>query len=319
MTETFQPLNPDKHIPKNEDLSFLAGIFTVFLCTIFGSNAVAIKISLSGLGVFTAAGTRFSIAALAIILWAIITGRSFRIKKGQTHHLLIISILFTVQLSLFYLGLSKSNASRGTLIVNLQPFFTLFLAHFFIFGDQISKRKVIGIFLGFSGVAFVFLEKTGITADFQIGDLVILIASFLWACNAVYIKRIINEFRSFHIVVLYPMIFSVPWFFLESYLWDKKMIIYLDQHIIGSLLYQSFITASFGYMAWNSLLKKYGAVSLHSFIFIMPISGVLLGGIILGEPITDKILLALLLIVSGILIIHLKPLKHIPPFFFHRG
>jgi len=54
------------------------------------------------------------------------------------------------------------------------------------------------------------------------------------------------------------------------------------------------------------MLKKYGAVSLHSFIFIMPIAGVLLGGLVLGEPITPKILLALLLIVSGIFIVNLK-------------
>jgi len=59
------------------------------------------------------------------------------------------------------------------------------------------------------------------------------------------------------------------------------------------------------------MLKKYGAVSLHSFIFIMPIAGVLLGGLVLGEPITPKILLALLLIVSGIFIVNLK-LVHTP-------
>jgi len=41
----------------------------------------------------------------------------------------------------------------------------------------------------------------------------------------------------------------------------------------------------------------------------MPISGVLLGGVILGEPITVNILIALLLIVTGILVIHFKQKK----------
>ncbi len=144
---------------ENQELPFLAAIFTVCLCTLFGANAVAIKISLSGLGVFTTAGLRFSIASVAVFIWALVTGRSLKIKKGQIHQLLIISGIFTVQLSLFYLGISKSNASRATLLVNLQPFFTLFLAHYFIPGDRITRRKILGILMGFAGVAFVFLEK----------------------------------------------------------------------------------------------------------------------------------------------------------------
>ena len=296
--------------PQNKDFSFLAASFTMFICMLFGANAVAIKISLEGLGVFTTAGIRFCIASVAIFLWARITGRSFEIKTEQILQLIVIAVVFTAQLSLFYLGLSKSNASRGTLLVNFQPFFTLFLAHFFIPDDRITKRKIMGILLGFVGVAFVFLEKKGVTSDFNTGDVLILTAAFLWACNAVYTKRIISAFKPFQIA-LFPMIFSVPVFFLEGVLWDHHMIAFIDSKIVGAMVYQSLVTASFGFVIWNSLLQKYGAVALHSFIFIMPITGVLLGGLILGEPITINILIAMLLIVTGILIIHIKQKKPI--------
>ena len=218
--------------PQNKDFSFLAASFTVFICMLFGANAVAIKISLEGIGVFTTAGIRFGIASVAIFLWARITGRSFEIKKEQFFQLILIAIVFTAQLSLFYLGLSKSNASRGTLLVNFQPFFTLFLAHFFIPGDRITKRKIMGILLGFAGVAFVFLEKKGVTSDFEVGDVMILAAAFLWSCNAVYTKRIISAYKPFQIA-LFPMIFSVPFFFLEGVLWDHHMITFIDSKIIG--------------------------------------------------------------------------------------
>lgn len=298
---------------KNRDLPLPAVVFSALLCSLFGANAVAIKISLAGLGVFTTAGLRFGIAAVAISFWAVLTGRSFAIKKEHAHRLFIISIVFTAQLSLFYLGLSKSNASRGTLLVNLQPFFVLLLAHFFIAGDRITARKFFGMALGFTGVAFVFLERKGVTTDFQIGDLMILLAAFLWAGNAVYTKRIIDAFDPFH-MALYPMIFSVPFFLLEGFLWDGAMIATVDATIIGALLYQSLVTASFGFVAWLTLLQKYGAVALHSLIFIMPVSGVLLGGLVLNEPITHNILLALFFIVSGILVVHVKQ-KTFPPIF----
>ena len=302
-----------EHIPNNQELPLSAAIFTSLLCIIFGSNAVAIKISLSGLGAFTTAGLRFSIAALGIFFWAGITRRSFSIKKGQLHQVLIVSMLFTLQLSLLYFGLSKTNASRGTLLINLQPFFVLFLAHYFIPGDQITKKKILGLIVGFSGMALVFLGKQGVTPDVQNGDLMILLTAFVWACNTAYSKRIIDDFDPFHLV-LYPMIFSVPLFFLAGLLLDGTMVTDVNPKVLASLLYQGILTASFGFVAWNSMLQKYGAVSLHSFIFLMPIAGVLLGGLILEEPITFNIVLALLLIVSGVLVVNFKTEKYAPLF-----
>lgn len=293
-------------------------VFTIFLCVLFGSNAVAIKIAFSGLGVFTTAAIRFGIAAVAIYVWARITGRTIALKKGQVHQVLIFSTLFTVQLSLFYLGLSKSNASRGTLLSNLLPFFILFLAHFFIPGDRITKRKFFGILLGFTGVVFMFIDEKAMQAGFRTGDIIILCAVTLWSCSTVYLKRIISAFPPFQ-VVWYSTMFSVPIFLTEALLWDNAMIFNLDASVIGAMLYQSLITASFGFVAWNTLLKKYGAVSLHSFIFIMPIAGVALGGLVLGEPITLKILLALLFIVFGILVVHWQPKKEAPAYPIRRG
>jgi drug/metabolite transporter (DMT)-like permease len=302
----------------NQELSFAAAMFTVFLCILFGSNAVAVKLAFTGIGVFTSASIRFFIAAITIFLWARITGRTIGLKKGQFHQVLIFSALFTVQLSLFYLGLSKSNASRGTLLANLLPFFVLFLAHFFIPGDRITRRKLYGILLGFGGVVCMFLEKKGIADGFRTGDIIILMAVMIWASSAIYLKRIISTFLPFQLV-LYSTLISVPFFFLEALLWDGPMITQLNTPVIGSLLYQSLITASFGFVAWNTMLQKYGAVSLHSFLFIMPIAGVAMGGLILGEPITIKILLALVFIVSGILVVHWHPRKEAPAYPIRKG
>jgi len=296
--------------PENQPMTFVACVCTAVLCFLFGANTVAIKISLSGLGVFTTAGLRFAMASTVLYLWAIATGRPLAIKKEHRGLMLVVTLIFTVQLSLFYLGLSRSNASRATLLVNLQPFVVLFLAHFFIPGDRITLRKTIGIFMGFAGVAFVFMERQAGTGDFQ-GDLIILTATCIWGVNAVYVKRVIHNFRPFHLV-FYPMMFSAPVFILEGMFWDGTMISNLNATVLAALFYQGLVTASFGFVAWTTLLKKYGAVSLHSFIFIMPISGVLFGGILLNEPVTHKIITALILIVSGIIVAHFKQHASVP-------
>lgn len=304
--------------PSNEELTFGAGLFTVFLCILFGSNAVAIKITFFGLGVFTTAAIRFGVAAVVIFVWAKFTGRAIALKKGQLRQVLVYSSLFTIQLSLFYLGLSKSNASRGTLLANLLPFFILFLAHFFIEGDRITKQKFFGILLGFTGVVFMFLDEESLNSGFRTGDLILLLAVFIWSCATVYLKRVIGTFSPFQLV-MYSTLFSVPFFLIEALLWDDSMVFHLDAPVIGALLYQSLVTASFGFVAWNTMLKKYGAVSLHAFIFIMPIAGVTLGGLVLGEPITIKIVLALVFIVAGILVVHWKTREEPPAYPLRRS
>ena len=298
-----------QHNLSNQDIPFSAALFTGFLCTLFGANAVAIKYSLSGMGTFTAAGLRFSIAAAAIYFWARFTGRPFALRKGQAFQILVISIVFTLQLGLLYLGLEKTSASRGTLMVNLQPFFLLLLAHWFIPGDRMTKKKTLGLIMGAVGMVLVFSGKKGVTADVQIGDLMILITAFLWAVNTAYTKRIIHLFSPFQ-MVFYPMLFCIPFFLLAGFLWDARMIVNLDGKVLSALLYQSLVTASFGFVAWNTMLLKYGAVALHSFIFIMPIAGVLLGGLILGEPITWELVLALALIVSGIVTVNFRSRRY---------
>ena len=159
--------------------------------------------------------------------------------------------------------------------------------------------------MGFTGVCVLFLWKNQDISGVRRGDLIILMAVLVWASRMVYMKRIIDGFETFHLV-FYPMIFSVPVFFIQAYFWDGPMIFKADMDVIAALLYQGLVTSSFGFLVWTALLKKYGASSLHAFIFIMPVSGVFSAWVLLGEPLTLNLLFAMLLIVTGILVVHLR-------------
>lgn len=305
-------------LPQNHDLSALAMLFSSMLCVCFGGNAVAIKIVLSGLGAYTAAGLRFAMAGTAIFLWAWLTRRRLMVERGQWHKLFIISAIFVLQMSLLYHGFDRTTASRGVLLSNVQPFFVLFLAHYAIPGDQMTRRKCAGLLMGFAGVAALFVEQGNLASDARVGDLLVLSAAFVWACGAVYIKKILNGFQP-HQIVLYQMLFSFPFFFLGAFFWDTAMIEKMDSQVIGGLLYQGLVTAALGFVLWIRLLKRYGAVALHSFIFIMPVSGVLLGSLVLKETVTWHVVLSLILIAFGILIVHVRPRKPAPLFLPGRG
>ncbi len=276
--------NLSNQIASPDGMPVSAAVFTALLCVLFGSNAVAIKVSLTGLGTFTTAGLRFAMAAVTVSVWAKATGRKFALKPGQLRQLIFISIMFSVQLSLFYMGLSHTTASRGTLIANLQPFMTLLFAHFLLPEERMTLRRVLGMSLGFIGVVVLFFDEHMAAANVRLGDICIFAAVALWAASAVYSKRIISGLHLFHLVV-YPMFMALPVFWLNAWLWDGRMFGTITPQVVGSLLYQGLVTASFGFVAWNSLLKRYGTVTLHSFLFLMPVSGLTLAAWLLGDPI----------------------------------
>lgn len=282
-----------------------AALSLVLVCIVFGANAVAIKISISGLGTFTAASIRFAIGGAAIYLWARWTGRSFRVGRRDIAPLLILSGLVTLQLTFFYLGLSKTLASRGALIVNVVPFLVLIFAHFFIPEDRITLRKAVGMLLGFAGVALVMTDNGTLEGGWRTGDSIILAAATCWAGGAVYTKRIIHRYDPFQLV-LYPLVFAVPALLLESWLWDATMIVYVNSDIITALLYSSIACTAVGLVVWNTMLNRFGASLLHAFVFIVPIVGVAAGGIILNEPITSRLIVAAGLVAIGIGVVNIR-------------
>ena len=85
----------------NDDLTVKASALTIFICILFGANTVAIKISLTGLGAFTAAGVRFTIAAIVIFIWAMMKKIPLKLNQKQLGQMVVLSAIFFVQLSCF--------------------------------------------------------------------------------------------------------------------------------------------------------------------------------------------------------------------------
>lgn len=286
-------------------MSVNISLFSALLCMLFGANTVAIKFSLQGFGTFTNAGIRFILAAAAIYAWSRYRRIPLRLSGPQTVQMLMVGLVFSVQMSCFYLGLGKTTASHGVLIANLQPFVVMVLAHFFIPGDRITVKKGSGVCLGFAGILLLFFDPQSFDRGLHSGDLIVMAAVFLWGANAVYIKTINQDFHAIHIT-WYPMLVGVPLFFLGGALFDPAMVKQVSSSVIYSIIYQSFVTASFAFLVWNSLLQRYGATALHSFIFLMPVTGVLFGVLLLDDPMTVNLFLSLVLIAAGILLVNVR-------------
>jgi drug/metabolite transporter (DMT)-like permease len=292
--------------PLENEFTPVSALQVVLLCILFGANPVAVKISLAGFGPLTTAAIRFAVAAVIIFVWAKVTKRSLTVEKKHRMPIVFIGLILTAQISLFYIGMTQTYATHGAILSNLLPFCILIFAHYFVENDRITARKVIGMLMGFSGVAVVLMDKNGMQPGVKFGDLILLGAVMLWSCRIILTKNTVTDCEPFH-TVFYPFVFAAPLFLAGGAFFDPKMVIHIDWRIICALLYQIVVVACFGFVIWNTFLKKYGASSLHSFNFIMPIAGVAISALLIGEAITPHLFTALILIVSGLLVIHYRP------------
>ncbi len=73
---------------------------------------------------------------------------------------------------------------------------------------------------------------------------------------------------------------------------------------LGALVYQCVVVAFIGYLVWFRLLHRYQASRLVSFIFLTPVFGVILSGLILGESLPFSLWIGLGLVAAGIYLVN---------------
>lgn len=290
------------HKPLNAQGAALA----VLLCLMFGSNALPIKIALFWMPPIALAAVRFTVSVLVIYIYSRIAGIDLVVKKGGWRHMCVLGLIFGVQFSLLHVGLDNTTVSHGAILMNTQPFNVAILAHFFLLDDRLTLRKVIGIFLAFIGVVFLFSKlKAGGSQTF-LGDTIMIVTAFLWASQTVYIKRHLEHWEPIT-VVLVPMVIGVYILVIAHLAIEQGMPMVINPTVAAAIFYQSVIVSGFGYLTWTNLLLKYQASTLSTFVFLMPVSGVILGVLFMNDEMTIRLALGLACIVVGILVVNIKP------------
>ncbi|MBI4735396.1 MAG: DMT family transporter [candidate division NC10 bacterium] len=279
----------------------------MFLCTLWGGNMVAMKVGLRGVPPMATAGFRFLLATISIVLFARVRRVSLAVEPGLWPHLLALGALFVVQHGIFFLGLNLTSASRSAVFMFTQPVYTVLLAHFLVPGERLTPARAGGILLSFLGLLVVFGERLGGgNWGTLLGDGLVSAAAVGWALQSIYMKHLVSRTEPF-VLTLYQMLIALPWFFLANWLFEPRLIYYVDVRIALAFLYHGSLIAGLTFVAWTTLLRRLQVGQLSAFIFLTPISGVLLSRILLGDPITPGLVAGLVLVAAGIAVVNRRP------------
>jgi drug/metabolite transporter (DMT)-like permease len=290
--------------------AFAAAVM-VALTFSWGLNQVAIKVANVGYNPVFAVLVRSAIACLLVLLWCRYRRISLLDSDGTLGAGILAGVLFGAEFVLIFLGLDYTTAARGALMINTMPFWVLIGAHFLL-GERIKLQKFWGLALAFVGVALVFSDELSLPEPSAIwGDLMCLGAGILWALTTLVIKTSRLSSASAEKTLLYQLVVST--FFVIPFLPVAGPILReVNTLATLSLLFQSVFIVAFTYVLWFWLMRRYPASGLSSFAFLTPAFGVLCGGLLLNEPLSLRIFLALALIAAGLLVVN-RPVRRTLP------
>ncbi|RON24346.1 EamA family transporter [Pseudomonas brassicacearum] len=282
---------------------------------IWGGTFVAGRFLVDSLSPLFAASLRFLLASAALLLFLLLTRTPLiRPNPQQWLRLALLGFfgIFFYNLCFFY-GLHYINASRASLIVALNPA-VIGLASWLIFKECLSRAKVFGIAICIAGASVVIASRNpqllAGNDDAWIGDLLIFGCVLGWGIYSLFSKEL-NQSLGPVQTVTYSILLGTAMLWATSAVRGElsvSAVISLGPQQWLSLMYLGVLGSALAYIGYYDGIRQIGATRSGVFIALNPLTAVILGALLLGEPLSLAMCLGGVLILAGIFLCN-NPLR----------
>ena len=272
------------------------------LALIWASAFFNIKIATYSYGPLTIAFLRIFLGAIPVILLCYIKKIKIEAFSKDWYWFATIGLVnLVIPFFLIAYGVKNVQSNLAAILMATTPLSASVLAHFFTKNEKINLFKFVGVLIGFSGIIFLFSDNILINKNNFISALLILCGSTFYVIGGLLTLKISskkNENVTASILIWGTLIILPISFFIEQP-WNLSP--RLDSTI--SLLYLGFFSTGIAWLLRFYILKNNGLVFQSQVAYLIPIFGVILGFLILGELITPKVIISLLAVIIGIYIV----------------
>lgn len=283
----------------------IAGYLSVLLCSaLFGSVFTLAKIPLASIDPLALSAIVYIISGLALLPFA---KASFRMGSRNNYLLLLaITLLGAVAAPILLLyGLAQTDASDASILANGEVLFTIILSSVF-FGEKPHGR------LGMFAVALVIVGLFIATTDLKLsstilqlntGNLLILGAMFMWAIDNNISRRLTTVIDPAKIAMVKSLLggLVILAIALAFGKWNDIVSIRPDLWLI--IIGMSASGFGGALLLFLQGIKRIGTVKTMSVFSLVPVFGIVIAAIALGESISYFQMIATGLIIGGILLV----------------
>ena len=296
-------------IERKTHLDTLAVSMLVFCCLLWGLNQVAAKAAMPEVPALWQAASRSLGGALLVGWWARWRGIPIFERDATLPGGLLAGVLFAAEFLCIFVGLQYTTASRMVVFIYIAPFVVALGMPFIASSERLSRAEMLGLVIAFAGVAWAFEEGFEAPAAGPrqlLGDALGVAAGVLWGATTLAIRGTRLSSASAEKTLLYQLAVSGVILLAVALTTGAKLPHALSALASSALLFQIVIVTAFSYLLWFWLIGHYPATRLASFTLLTPVFGLLLGALLLGEPITARLVAALLAVATGIVLVNRK-------------
>jgi len=292
---------------RKSHLDVLAIVSVVVCCLLWGLNQVAAKFALAEVAPLWQATIRSFGGALLVWGWSRYRGIALFGRDGSLPGGLLAGALFGAEFLCIFIGLQFTTASRMVVFIYISPFVVALGMPFIARAEQLSRWQMAGLVLAFTGVAWAFAEGFTLPAAGEhqlLGDALGVLAGVLWGATTLAIRGSKLGSADAEKTLLYQLAVSGVLLLVAALVAGSPLPTRLSTLVWASLLFQVVIVTFASYLVWFWLIRSYPATRLSSFTLLTPVFGLLMGAVLLGEPITLRLVLALAAVALGIVLVN---------------
>ena len=288
-------------------LDTLAVTLLVACCFLWGLNQVAAKAAMPEVPALWQAAIRSVGGALLVWAWARFRGIAIFTRDGTGPGGLLAGALFGAEFLCIFIGLQFTTASRMVVFIYISPFIVALGMPFIARAERLSKLQMAGLLLAFAGVAWAFAE--GFTAPAAgphqlLGDALGVVAGVLWGATTLAIRGSALSSASAEKTLWYQLAISGVLLVAAALAVGAPLPVRLSALAWSAMLFQVLIVTFVSYLVWFWLIRHYPATRLASFTLLTPVFGLVLGALLLNEPITLRLVVALAAVAVGIVLVN---------------
>ncbi|HXS71963.1 MAG TPA: DMT family transporter [Patescibacteria group bacterium] len=271
----------------------------------WGSSYLFIKLAVDSFGTFTLISLRLLIGAA--FLWTVFRLSRTALPRDRRAygHLLVMAIInITIPFALITWAEQSVDSALAAILNSTVPLFVLVIAPAFLPDEPIRVNGLVGLAVGFLGVVLIVSPGLVGTAGTVPGMVALLGASVSYACGNVYARRNVRG-----LAPMIPAVFQVTFALVIVGIlalvlerpWETAR---PDAQAWFSVIWLGILGSGTAYLAYFRLLSKWGATRTALVAYLLPIVGIVLGALVLQEPIGPALIVGTALVTAGVALVN---------------
>ncbi|WP_312110828.1 DMT family transporter [Brevibacillus reuszeri] len=193
-------------------------------------------------------------------------------------------------------GQQYINSSTASILLGTVPIFTLIFMKIATPREKLSPWKWVSIFSGFGGLCLLFgptLSSLSFSGNIM-GYLALVGASMSFALSLILLKHLppISSILAMRNVLFVASVLLLP----LAFLFEDPFHISLSWQQVIDVVILGVVQAGIVYMLYNTLIRRTNAAFASLTNYLVPLFGILLGTLILGDQVTWNSIAALVVI-----------------------